>query len=268
MFYVVILKTDTPNKPFAVHLTQLTKRYEQKAVFKMFTKQFAANCKEYYVNPLVKNGKQRNFYTKSAALAMVRNLANEHGYYVKQPGNTWKPHIKKKTVRKAPVNKQYEVTPIPTEDLREFVLISVENCGSVDAAANLLFKRNIPVFSMKTRQFGVSTLFSNSIRMLNNLLEENMDQQDALSRAQWINSGDTYRVPGKYGSPPGFSSLVARADKLQDWNYGFYKKKKTVHQVCAVLTKLYSKTPGSRNHTEDAVPLKDISSVSSKVLVV
>ena len=112
MFYVVILKTDTPNKPYAVHLTKLVKKFEQKAIFKMFTKQFADSPKEYYVVPLEKNGKPRNFYSKKAAIFKINNLSHDHGYFVKYRGNTWEPYVKPVRVRKQPANKQLSLIHI------------------------------------------------------------------------------------------------------------------------------------------------------------
>ena len=260
LFYVVILKTDTPDKPLAAHLTKLKEKHRQKQIFKMFTQKFADYPKEYYVVPLEKKGKLRNFYTKKAALDMINNLSHEHGYYVKYRGNTWAPYVKPTLVRKQPKNKQYPVQPIPTEDLRHYVIESIDNYSPVDEAAKLIFERKIPVFSMKTRMFGMTTLFMNSGRMLTVLMNENMAKIDGLRRDQLqmaMRNGDKYLVPGKYPAPPGLSALQGRTDRLFDWieSSNWYKKKKIVHEVCSRLTKLYQMTPGSRKHTVDAVEM-------------
>ena len=272
LFYVVIFKTDIPNKPSAVHLTKLKAKYRQKQVFKMFSKQFAENGKEYYVVSLEKDGKPRNFYSKKAALEKVRKLALEHGYFVKLPKNTWGKSVEPtKPARKKPANKQFEVESIPTDELREYVLESIADYSPVDVAANLMFKRNIPVFSMKTRQLGVRTLFANSGYMKIILSDENERLIDELRykvHQQNKQPGDTYVPPGRSYHYPGLSSLQGRSDILIDWNSRWYTDKKRVNRVCGVLTRLYSETPGSRDHTQDAVPLKDISSVSYKILVV
>ena len=54
MFFVITLKTDTIDKPHAIHLTKLTAKFRQKAVFQSFLKNHAETPKEYYVESLVK----------------------------------------------------------------------------------------------------------------------------------------------------------------------------------------------------------------------
>ena len=260
LFYVVTLKTDTPDKPSAVHLTKLKAKYRQKQVFKMFTRQFAENSKEYYIVHLEKDGKPRNFYTKKAAMEMVHKLAKEHGYFVKLPKNTWgKYAVPPPKARKKPANKQFIVEPIPTEDLRAFVLESIADYSPVDVAARLMFQREIPVFSTKTRKFGVRTLFSNSGRMTGILMDENFKLVDGIKadvHKQKRRPHDTYVNKTRGYHYPGLSAALGRNDVLVDWNSRWYNDKKRVGRVCGVLTKLYSETPGSRYHTQDAIPFK------------
>ena len=259
VFYVVVLKTDTPNKPFAIHQTKLKAKYRQKQIFKMFTRQFAENPKEYYAVSLEKNGEPRMFYVKKKALATVRKLAQEHNYYVKLPKDTWGTYVEPvKPPRKKPANKQFMVEPIPTLDLRAFVLESIADYSPVDVAARLMFQRGIPVFSTNTRKLGVRTLFKNCGCMRSILMEENfarMDQKKAAVNEKNRQPYDTYVPPGrKYDY--GLSGSWGTSDNLIDWNVSWYDDKKRVDRVCGVLTKLYSETPGSRKHTQDAIPFK------------
>ena len=240
LFYVVILKTDTPNKPFAVHLTKLKKKFRQKAVFKFFMKEHSSNPKEYHVESLTKNDKPRNFYSKKAAVAMCQKLSLEHGYYVRNTGNTWSPFEKPETSRKPPQkNKEFIVRPIPTLELQAFVEESRDVDSPIDAAAKLMFARGIPVFSMKTRKFGISTLFKYSIRM-KNLIWGNM-----------IDALDKRRKLKKYDY--GYTRLQHDTDKIADWDSFFFQKKKTINLICGALSRLYKVDPGSREHTQDAI---------------
>ena len=250
MFYVVVLKTDTPNKAHAIHLTKLPQKYRQKAVFQSFMKNHSDSPKEYYVESLEKKGKPRNFYSKKAAQNMVFKLAEEQGYFVRLPKNTWGVYKKIQKVRKQPANKQYPVDHIPAEDpdLREFVLESVEDGWSIDAAAKLMFKRNIPVFSMKTRNFGVKKLFRHGFTFKLDLIGVYEDRWWALNRKRGICNP----------AIPGMAFLRNKMDRINDWDHDFAKNKKNVNEICAQLTKLYSKTPGSRAHTVDAVEPDDI----------
>ena len=249
MFYVIILKTDTPNKTHAVHLTKLKAKFRQKAVFKSFLKKHADSPKEYFVESLEKGGKPKNFYSKKAALSMVHKQAEANGYFVRLPQNTWGVYNKIQKVRKQPPNEQYEVTPIPVEYLRDFVVKSIEDYSSIDQAAQLMFKREIPVFSMKTRMLGVYILFKYTIFMKNKLMEE------ALERWEYWNKKRGFCNPDHSGNVAHWQSVSFRVGDYED---RFWSKKKTVNEICARLTKLYSKTPGSRAHTVDAVEPEDI----------
>ena len=245
MFYVVILKTDTPNKPYAIHLTRLVKKFEQKAVFKVFMKKHSEHPKEYYVEAVEKKGKPRGFYSKQGCLKTVQKLAQEHGYFVRYPGNTW--DIYKKIVkvrRKPPPNKQFVVEPIPTEELRQFVLESIKWDSPLDEAAKVLCERKIPVFSMKTRTLGLSILFKNTGLMHHKLLEEIFDRLDRANKFR-----------KKHTSTSLCDQIMDRRDVIFDWfeNRKFYQKKRNVNEICARLTKRYDLTPGSSAHTVDAV---------------
>ena len=262
MFYVVVLKTDTPDKPYAIHYTKLVKNYERKGIFKMFSKEFAEHSKEYYIECLKKNDTPSKFYVKKRVIEKVHKLAQAHGYFVKLPKNTWgKYAIPPPKPRKKPANKQFMVEPIPTEDIRAFVLESIADYSSVDVAARLMFQREIPVFSTKTRKFGVRTLFKNGGPMRHILCDENNKLIDDLKREvhqQKKQRYDTYVPPGRGYSYPGLTSLQGRGNIILEWNYNWYDDKKRVDRVCGALTKLYSETPGSRDHTQDAIPFKPI----------
>ena len=245
MYFVITLKTDTVDKPHAIHITKLKAKYRQKGVFQTFLKNHAEHPKEYYVNSLQKKGKPRNFYSKQAALNTVRKLAEENGYHVRLPKNVWGVYKKLDKVRKKPrANKQYVVQRIPADELRDFVVKSIEEYCPIDQAVKIMFERKIPVFSMATRMDGMWDLFKNSGVARCDLLEE------TLTRFEHYN-----KKRGKCNHDRSGNCLrqLCNSDRLSGWDARFYQKKRTVNEMCARLTKMYSKTPGSRLHTVDAV---------------
>jgi hypothetical protein len=175
----------------------------------------------------------------------VQKLAQEHGYFVRYPGDKW--DIYKKIVkvrRKPPPKKQFVVEPIPTEELRHFVLESIKWDSPLDEAAKVLCERKIPVFSMKTRSLGLSILFKNTGVMHHKLLEEIFDRLDRANKFR-----------KKHTSTSLCDQIMDRRDVIFDWfeNRKFYQKKRNVNEICARLTKRYDLTPGSSAHTVDAV---------------
>ena len=260
MFFVITLKTDNVNKPHAIHLTKLKEKYRQKAVFQSFLKKHAETPKEYYVESLQKKGKPRNFYSKQAALNTVRKLAEEHGYHVRLPKNTWGVYKKLVKVRKKPrANEQYVVQTIPADQLRELVIKSIEDYSPVDATSDLMFKLNIPVFSMATRMNGMWNLLRNCMVARDQLAEE------VYKRLDYYN-----KVRGKcnHDHSGNCARTQDRGFQLLDWDARFYQKKRIVNAICGRLTKLYSETPGSRLHTVDAVEAVDPSIKSTPVIKV
>ena len=245
VFYVSVLKTDTPNKPYAIHLSKLKEKYRQKQRFQLFLKTYSEHPKEYYIDPLVKKGKPQTFYCKKAALKMVHKLAQEHGYFVRYPGDKW--GIYKKIVkvrRKPPPNEKYVVQRIPEEELRDFVLKSINDYSPIDHVVKIMFERNIPVFSMATRKLGVCVLFNNSNNVKNTLMEESITRFEVYNKRRGVggtdHSGNCHREQ-------------CIGDRIMDWDACFFQRKRIVNEICARLTKMYSKTPGSRMHTVDAV---------------
>ena len=250
MFFVITLKTDSVNKPHAIHLTKLKEKYRQKAVFQSFLKNHAETPKEYYVESLQKKGKPRNFYSKQAALNTVRKLADEHGYHVRLPKNTWGVYKKLEKVRKKPrANEQYVVQTIPTDQLRNLVVKSIEVDSPIDATSDLMFELNIPVFSISTRMNGMWNLLRNCGAARNELTEEVYKRLDQYNKKRGMcgtdHSGNSSRAQDR-----GF--------QLLGWDAYFFQKKRIVNAICGRLTKLYAKTPGSRLHTVDAVEAVEV----------
>ena len=250
MYFVITLKTDTVDKPHAIHVTKLKAKFRQKAVFQTFLKNHAEHPKEYYVQSLEKKGKPRNFYSKKAALNTVRKLAEENGYHIRLPKNVWGVYKKLEKLRQKPrANAPYVVQRIPAEELRNFVVKSIEDCSPIDEAVTAMFERNIPVFSMATRMTGMWDLFKNCGVARCTLAEECYARFDYYNKKRGTggrdHSGNCYHQQ-------------CIGDKLIDWDSLFYQKKRTVNEICARLSKRYSKTPGSRLHTVDAVEQKDI----------
>ena len=248
MFFVVLLKTQTPDKPTAIHYTALVKKFEQKGVFRMFIRENSNHPKEYSVECIMKDGKPRGFYKKNGCKSMVNKLAEENGYFVRYRGNTWglyKKVVKVRKKLKPPKNPQYEVAPIPPEELRNFVIQSINDYSPIDEAAKVMFERQIPVFSVKTRMFGIQTLFSRAKSIWIIIMDENMAKWDALNK---------YRKLGERASNQQ-DFHASYSYKLLEWSPFWYDKKKVVNELCARLTKLYQKTPGSRKHTVDAIEM-------------
>ena len=244
MFFVITLKTDSVNKPHAIHLTKLKEKYRQKAVFQSFLKNHAETPKEYYVESLQKKGKPRNFYSKQAALNTVRKLADEHGYHVRLPKNTWGVYKKLVKLRKKRANEQYVVQTIPADQLRELVVKSMEVDSPIDATSDLMFKLNIPVFSMATRMNGMWNLLKNCGVARNILSEEVYKRLDYYNKKRGFCNHDHSGNCGR---------TQDRGLQLVGWDARFFQKKRIVNAICGRLTKLYAKTPGSRLHTVDAV---------------
>ena len=244
MYFVITLKTDTADKPHAIHITQLKDKFRQKAVFQSFLKKHAENRKEYYVQSLVKKGKPRNFYSKKAALNTVRKLADEHGYHVRLPKNTWGVYKTLVKVRKKRANEKYVVQTIPADQLIELVVKSLEVDSPIDATSDLMFKLNIPVFSISTRMNGMWNLLRNCGAARNELTEEIYKRLDYYNKKRGKCNHDHSGNCGR---------TQDRGLQLIGWDARFFQKKRITNAICGRLTKLYSKTPGSRLHTVDAV---------------
>ena len=248
MFFVIMLKTQTPDKPIAIHYTSLVKSFEQKAVFRFFIRENSNHPKEYSVECLMKDGNPRCFYKKSGCKRMVNKLAEANGWFVRSRGNTWalyKKIVKVRKKPKPPTKIQYGVEPIPPEELRNFVIQSIADYSPIDEAAKVMFERKIPVFSMKTRMFGIATLFSRAKSIWIVLMDETMAKWDALNRHRKLGERASNRQD--YYASYNF--------KLLDWSPFWYEKRKIVNEICARLTKLYQKIPGCRKHTVDAVEM-------------
>ena len=265
VFYVVILKTDTPNKPHAINVTTQKVKHRQKQVFTAFIKQFAANRNEYYVESLEKKGNPRKFYVKARAFKMRNQLAVEHGYYVRFK-NTWGKYVEPtKPSRKKPPKKQYMVCPIPTEELRQCVLEAIEytSCNAQafkDSATKLMKQRGVPVFSMETRMWGMKTLFENARAMKNIIVQEYMDDQQRRQRAyrkRHLKPLDKYIPPGRPGrNMPNNDYYQDLFHHASSWNSQWYEITRNVNDVCGQLTNMYGHRCGSRGHLQDAIPFK------------
>ena len=244
MYFVITLKTDTVDKPHAIHITQLKDKFRQKAVFQSFLKNHAEHSKEYYVHSLVKKGKPRNFCSKKAALNTVRKLADEQGYHVRLPKNTWGVYKKLVKLRKKRANEKYVVQTIPTDQLRNLVVKSIEVDSPIDATSDLMFELNIPVFSMATRITGMWNLLKNVGAARNELTEEIYKRLDQYNKKRGVGNRDHSGICHR---------TQDRGFQLIGWDAYFFQKKRIVNAICGRLTKLYAKTPGSRLHTVDAV---------------
>ena len=267
VFYVVILKTDTPNKPHAINVTTQKVKHRQKQVFTAFIKQFAANRNEYYVESLEKKGNPRKFYVKAKAFKMRNQLAVEHGYYVRFK-NTWGKYVEPaKPSRKKPPKKQYMVRPIPTEELRECVLEAIEytSCNGQafkDSATKLMKQRGVPVFSMETRMWGMKTLFQNANDMKNQIEDEIMNtlaEKERAHRKRMLKPGEKFIPngdPRKWLPHGGGDWYHDRRMQVSLWNSRWYEITRNVNDVCGQLTNMYGHRCGSRGHLQDAIPFK------------